>query len=212
MSSWLRIMVLLPVFAGVLISCASTPNTAQPETQTVGASPPLMVATISLSEAEAAMIDAGLMDFAERTIDTRYPSISALQSDGFTIQTTLFACGNSGGPCKGAELLSVMPATTRENAEIIERSIERTVFGFDCSVTRFRDPSGEGGHFAVLISTYLVYDHGVSDMLFPEMLDRLLFIVSQTRDFMLSDDPAHEELWAGIDGTRQHTTDITSRI
>lgn len=93
-----------------------------------------------------------------------------------------------------------MPATTRENAERIERSIERSVFGFDASVTELRkkfdfSPNGGNVKVAVLISTYLVYDHGASAKLYPDRLQALLKIVGQTKGFMLSDDRAHADLW-----------------
>ena len=160
-----------------------------------------IVTSISFGDAFSAMQEAGMTDLTDRTVDQRYPSIGFVQPEGFTIQSTLFACRVPAGGCSGAELSAIIPATTRANAEIIEGSIERSLFGFDASVTelKYESSAAASGQFAVMISAYLVYDHGVSDALFPETLRTLLGIVAQTKDFMLSDDPAHAQLWTQME-------------
>ncbi len=99
---------------------------------------------------------------------------------------------------QGVAVSSVIPATTLTNAEIIEASIERSAFGVDAVVVERNSPYGVSldPQFAVMLSSYLVYDHGVSDRLYLDTLRTLLDYVLQTKGFMLLDDPAHAELWA----------------
>lgn len=159
----------------------------------------LVVDALTVTEARSAMREAGLSGLTDTTADPEFPSISARQAEGFVIQTTLFACEPSQDRCRGVDVSSVIPATTLANAEIIESSIEQTAFGVDAVVVEAEFPYGTASRepqYAVMLSSYLVYDHGVSDGLYQDTLLQMLDYITQTREFMLSDDPAHAELWA----------------
>ena len=159
----------------------------------------LVVDALSPSEARSAMRQAGLSGLTDTTADPEFPSISARQAEGFVILTTLFACEPSQGRCRGVEVSSIIPATTLANAEIIEASIDQTAFGVDALVVEAEIPFGATSRdpqYAVMLSSYLVYDHGVSDGLYLTTLQLMLDYIAQTKEFMLSDDPAHAELWA----------------
>lgn len=150
-----------------------------------------MVTSVSVDEARAAFIAAGLPEPTERTIDPDFPILGS-SYDGFGVQVTLQACKDSTGRCRGVELLALMPSTSVANARIIEGSIERSVPGFGARLVQSGDMP------VVAIGTYLLYDYGISETMLPELLTMLLDIVAQTKGFMLSDDPAHATLWQGL--------------
>lgn len=157
------------------------------------------VTALTVPEARSAMRQAGLSGLTDMTVDPQFPSISARQAEGFVIQTTLYACEPPDELCRGVEVSSVIPATTLTNAEIIEASIEQSAFGIDAVVVEAEFPYGSEARdpqYAVMLSTYLVYDHGVSDTLYLSTLESMLDYITQTKQFMLLDDPAHAELWA----------------
>lgn len=162
------------------------------------AGPGKVVTSLSITDARTGMRQAGLSAPTDMTSDPEFPSVAARQADGFVIQTTLFACEVSNQACRGAEITSVIPSTTLTNAEIIEASIEQTAFGVDAVVVEADIPYGvsRDPQYAVMLSSYLVYDHGVSDSLYLDTLLLMRDYISQTKAFMLSDDPAHAELWA----------------
>ena len=157
------------------------------------------VTALTVPEARSAMRQAGLSGLTDMTVDPQFPSISARQAEGFVIQTTLYACDPPDDLCRGVEVSSVIPATTLNNAEVIEASIEQSAFGVDAVVVEAEFPYGTASRepqYAVMLSTYLVYDHGVSDGLYLTTLRSMLDYITQTKEFMLLDDPAHAELWA----------------
>lgn len=149
-----------------------------------------MVASVSVDEARAAFIAAGLPEPTERTIDPDFPTLGS-SYDGFGVQATLQACNDSTGRCRGVELLALMPSTSVANARIIEGSIERSVLGFGARLVQSGDTP------VVAIGTYLLYDYGISEEMLPVMLAQLVDIVVRTKGFMLSDDPGHATLWQG---------------
>ncbi len=60
-----------------------------------------VVTSLTLSEARTATRQVGLLALIDVTDDPQFPSVTARQSDGFVIQTTLFACDVPNEGCRG---------------------------------------------------------------------------------------------------------------
>ena len=165
---------------------------AQPESL-IGAE---AVTSVSYDEVRQALAAAGVSGTEDRTADPNYPSFGGSHSEGASLQATLYACDVAEQRCRGVELISIIEATTLRNAQIIVGSLERSAFGIDAKVFELQNRPGA---VAVMITSYLVYDHGVSDQLLTIALDQFFSVVGQTKGFMLKDDPAHAELWARKD-------------
>jgi hypothetical protein len=178
----------LLTFLLALLGAAGTPQ-AQPESL-IGAK---AVTSVSYDEVRQALADAGVVEVGDRTADANFPSFGGSHSQGASLQATLYACDAAEQRCRGVELISLIEATTLRNAQIIVGSIERSAFSIDAKVFEIQNRPGA---VAVMITSYLVYDHGVSDQLLTIALEQFFSVVGQTKGFMLKDDPAHAELWA----------------
>ena len=138
------------------------------------------VTSVTYEEVKQALADVGVSEIRDHTVDASFPSFGGSHSEGASLQATLHACDVAERRCRGVELISLIQATTLRNAEIIVGSVERSAFGIDAKVLELQNKPGA---VAVMITAYLVYDHGVSDQLLT----------------MLKDDPAHAALWARRD-------------
>ncbi len=170
----------------------SLPLAAQPQSF-VGAR---AVTSVSYKEVWQALADVGVQELRERTADPAFPSFGGMHSQGASLQATLHSCDREKEICRGVQLISVVPATTQRNAEIIVNSIELTAFSIDAGVI---DIVNRPGSVAVMLSSYLVYDYGVSERLLAIALEQFHSVIGQTKRFMLQDDPAHAELWSRKD-------------
>lgn len=153
------------------------------------------------ADALAALNDANLADVAVDTADPNLPSVGARTSDGFPVSIVRMACQEMPPRpdtiCRGAWIIIVIPATEQRFADIIIASLEREaqpplgVNGFLVDLVQ-EDGSTTA---AVALSSYLVADDGIHPSLISYTVNSLLGYANQTRDFMLSDDPAHAALW-----------------
>lgn len=153
----------------------------------------------------AALNNANLASVAIDTADPNLPSVGARTTDGFPVSIVRMAClempPRPETICRGAWISLAIPATEERFADIIISSLERQaqpplgVNGFVQEMVR------EDGSTAavVFLSNYLVGDEGIHPELLSYSVNSLLGYAYQTRDFMLSDDPAHSALWAGED-------------
>lgn len=155
-----------------------------------------VVAWVTIDDARAAMVEAGLPEPTDRTADPRFPGLGASPGDKVGIQITLYGC-KPDGRCLGAQLFATIRATQARFADIIVGSVEQSVAGFDAQ--RLDVPTADGTDHVVMIKGYVMFDYGVSPRLLPEMTASLLGIVDQTKVFMLEDDPGHADLWRGED-------------
>jgi hypothetical protein len=137
-----------------------------------------IVDSVSLEDVRSAMREAGLDDLQDRTRDPNYPSLSSQYQDDTTVQATLFACAPTPAGCMGAELASPIAVKSKDQASQIANSLDRELFGFDVTVLSALNESGKEIHI-VSISSYLIFDHGVSDRLLPRTLERLLQAVDR---------------------------------
>ena len=154
------------------------------------------VTSVTYDEVKRALAEAGATDIGDRTADVNFPSFGGRHSEGASLQATLHACDIAEQRCRGVDLISLIPAVSARNAEIIVGSIERSAFSIDARVIEIQNRPGA---VAVMLSTYLVYDYGVSDQLLPIALEQFVSVIGQTKGFMLKDDPAHADLWARQD-------------
>jgi hypothetical protein len=180
--------ILLPALALVLCLPAA-PLMAQPEAL-IGAK---AVTAVTYDEVKTALVAVGLSDVGDQTADPKFPTFGGHHSDGVNLQATLFACDTAAQRCRGVELAALIPATSLRNAQVIVGSIERSAFSIDAQF--FDLPNGPDS-YAVMISSYLVYDYGVSEQLLSIALGHFASVIGQTKGFMLKDDPAHAELWS----------------
>jgi hypothetical protein len=179
---------LLPWLA-LLFVCAIGNHPVRAEDEAV-------VAWVTIEDARAAMIAAGLPEPTDRTADPDFPSLGSGAGDKVGVQITLYGC-RPDGRCLGAQLFATIRATEARFADIIVGSVEQSVAGFDAQ--RLDVPTADGTDYVVMIKGYIMFDYGVSPRLLPEMTASLLGIVDQTKVFMLEDDPSHAELWRGED-------------
>ena len=154
------------------------------------------VTSVTYDEVNQALTEVGLAEIENHTVDPNFPSFGGEHSEGTSLQATLYACDVVKERCRGVQLLSIIPATTLRNAQIIVGSIENSAFSIDAEVI---DLVNRPGSVAVLIKSYLVYDYGVSDKLLTIALGQFSSVIDQTKRFMLQDDPAHGELWSRKD-------------
>jgi hypothetical protein len=154
------------------------------------------VTSVTYDEVKRALADAGATRIRDHTADPNYPSFGGEHSQGASLQATLYACDTVKERCRGVRLLSIIPATSLRNAEVIVGSIESSAFGIDAEVV---DLVNRPGSVAIFIKTYLVYDYGVSDKLLSIALDQFVSVIEQTKGFMLKDDPGHADLWSRKD-------------
>jgi hypothetical protein len=150
-----------------------------------------MITGIGVSDARSMLETAGLSDISDRTGDPSYPSVGGISDDGFGVQITLHHCRDTDDLCGGVWFVAYIPSTSVANAQIIEGSLERSVVGMDVQVI----PNVGSVPAAVEISTFILLEHGASEEIVPVTLGFLLSVVSETKGFMLSDDPAHADLW-----------------
>jgi len=174
---------------GLALCCAGLSAKAQPEAL-IGAK---AVTSVTYDEVKQALADVGVVEIGDRTADVNFLSFGGRHSEGASLQATLYACDVAAQRCRGVELISIIPATSLRAAQIIVGSIERSAFGIDAKIF---DIQNRPGAVAVMITTYLVYDYGVSDQLLTIALEQFFKVVGQTKGFMLRDDPAHADLWA----------------
>jgi hypothetical protein len=151
------------------------------------------VTSVTYHEVKQALTEVGLAKIENHTVDPNFPSFGGEHSEGASLQVTLYACDVIKEHCRGAQLLSIIPATSVRNAQMIVVSIEKSAFSVDAEVI---DLVNQPGSVAVLIKSYLVYDYGVSDKLLSIALSQFVSVIEQTKGFMLKDDPAHAQLWA----------------
>ena len=147
----------------------------------------------------SSMERASLLKVSDKTADPNFPDIQGSTESGFTVTIIRMACPEQPPSpddlCKGAWLTVFIPTTEPRWAENIVYSIDKSgVFGINASTIDFG--SGDGSKLAVSLSHYLAADGGVSPDLLYFQLGNLLEYTEQTREFLLSDDPAHEDLWA----------------
>jgi hypothetical protein len=150
------------------------------------------ITSVTFEEVRQAIKNVGVTDIRDHTADANFPSFGGVHSQGASLQATLYACDIGAERCRGVQILSLIPATSVRNAEIIVGSIERSAFGLDAEVVELVNRPDA---VAVMISQYLVYDYGVSDKLLAIALDQFSSVIDQTKGFMLKDDPAHADLW-----------------
>ncbi|MEQ8354552.1 MAG: hypothetical protein RH942_03370 [Kiloniellaceae bacterium] len=162
---------------------------AQPESL-IGAK---AVASVSYDDLRRALLEAGATDIRDLTVDPKIPSFGGVHSQAASLQGVLYACDVVEQRCRGVQLISLIPATTRRTAQIIVGGVERTAFSIDARVTELVNRPDS---VAVMLSSYLVYDYGVSEQLLPIALEQFRRAIDQTKKFMLKDDPAHADLWA----------------
>ncbi|WP_417491923.1 hypothetical protein [Maricaulis sp.] len=145
-----------------------------------------------------AFAQAGLSDIVDSTADPNFPAITGRTRQGFPVQAVFMACDHRppqpDDTCSGIFIAVAIPATEMRWAEIIVGSLEPDVVGFNASILPGRDANNQP-NYSVSIGHYLVTDGGVGDGLAAEYLRRLIGLSDQTADFMLSDDPAHAQLW-----------------
>ncbi|WP_299621981.1 hypothetical protein [Pelagibius sp.] len=154
------------------------------------------VTSVSYQEVQQALAEAGVLDVRLRTVDPNAPSFSGRHSQAVTLQATLHACDTAAQRCRGVDLTALIPATSHRNTQAAIGVIDRVTFGIDAKRV---DIENRPGATAVMLSTYLVYDHGVSDRLLSVVLDQLDSVISQSKALMLRGDPAHADLWARPD-------------
>ena len=142
-----------------------------------------------------------LRDVRVSTVDPRFPDTQGYTASGFPISLVRMACTDAvpepTDTCSGIWITAVLPATERQWAEKIVNSLERDANGppgVHARVGQLANARGERSP-TVVVSSYLIADGGVSTQLLPDQLAYLLRIVDQTREFMLTDDPAHAALW-----------------
>ncbi len=188
-------MTRTPVDATALLLalCFERPPLAAQPKSFVGAE---AVASVTHEDVQQALFDAGVREVTDQTADPNLPTFGGVHSQGISLQATLYACDVEAERCRGVELHSVIPTTMLSDAQLISTSIEISAFGIDAQVL---DLPNEPDSSAVMISSYLVYDYGVSDRLLTIALEQLTTVIDQTKAFMLQKDPAHVELWAGQD-------------
>jgi len=153
----------------------------------------------------AALNDANLADVAVDTADPNLPSIGARTSDGFPVSIVRMACQEMPPRpetiCRGAWIIIAIPATEQRYADIIVASLERQAqppLGVNGILEGMIHEDGSTTA-AVALSSYLVADDGIHPGLLSYTVNSLLGYANQTRDFMLSDDPAHAALWPSDD-------------
>lgn len=156
-------------------------------------------------DARRELAAAGYPEIHDTTADPRFPSVQAYTPEGFSISIARMACaGNPTLPatrCSGAWVTVAIPATTEHWAENIVGSLERfgqNPVGVNTALSPIVGPDGNDG-FAVLHSAYVVSDGGVAEGLLTDHIEMLMNVSVQTRDFLLSDDPAHADLWAATE-------------
>jgi len=141
---------------------------------------------------------AGLSDIADTTVDPNFPTLTGRTARGFPVQAVFATC--SGRPpaaddvCNGVDLSVVIPATEQRWADLIVESLEPAVPGVNAMTLPMMAADGPSGQ-VVSIGHYLVSDGGVTAEFAGEYLSFLLGVADQTAQFMLSDDPAHAQLW-----------------
>ena len=79
------------------------------------------VTSVTYDEVKRALADAGATQIRNHTADPNYPSFGGEHSQGASLQATLYACDVDKERCRGVQLLSIIPATSVRNAEIMSR-------------------------------------------------------------------------------------------
>jgi len=153
----------------------------------------------------SALNDANVSNVAIDTADPNLPSVGARTADGFPVSIVRMACQvmppRPETICKGAWIIIVIPATEQRFANIIIASLERQAqppLGVNGLLEEMMREDGSTTA-AVALSSYLVADDGIHPGLLSYSVNSLLGYANQTREFMLSDDPAHAALWSGDD-------------
>lgn len=153
----------------------------------------------------AALNDENLSNAAIDTADPNFPSVGARTADGFPVSIVRMACQETPPQpvtiCGGAWVSIAIPVTEMPFALNILGSLEhqgRPPLGVNGSLSQMIDEGGETTP-VFMLSTYLAADNGVHPRLIDHAVDELLIFADQTRNFLLSDDPAHTALWAGED-------------
>lgn len=162
---------------------------AQPAARTDDAK---AVTSVTYQEVRQALADVGILGVGDHTADANFPSFGGRHSAAVTLQATLHACDTAKQRCRGVNLTAIVPATSRRSAQVVTGPIERATIGIDARVINYENRPGAA---VVLLSSYLVYDHGVSDRLLAVALDQFSSAISQSKALMLRGDPGHADLW-----------------
>ena len=141
---------------------------------------------------------AGLHDIANTTADPNFPTLTGRTARGFPVQAVFAVCGARPPAvddlCNGVDLSIIIPATEQRWADVIVASLEPAVPGVNAMTLPVMSAGGPSGQ-VVSIGHYMVSDGGVTAQFAGEYLSFLLGIADQTAQFMLTDDPAHAQLW-----------------
>lgn len=153
-----------------------------------------LVGSATVEDARAALVGGGLSEPEIVLADPEAPLLISRTPDGVTVEVRLIWC-QTRNHCAGADLVAVIPATSRSLADRTVRKVEATYLGVGAETLEMS--GGTGLTYAVMLDTFVMYNMGVSRRLLPDMLANLLTVVADTRDAMVAADSDHAALWRG---------------